>query len=82
MKSLFGAVGPPGADRLARYLAEWLAGSNARLQRTAAQVRVANTSSDIGANHGHMICVLYVRNMLLSLVVLEGWREPSDWEAQ
>ena len=43
VKSLFGAVGPPGADRLARYLAEWLAGSNARLQRTAAQVRLAHT---------------------------------------
>ena len=38
VKALFGAVGQPGVDRLARYLTDWLAGSNARLQRTAAQV--------------------------------------------
>ena len=39
VKALFGAIGQPNVDRLARYATEWLAGQDSRLQRTAAQVR-------------------------------------------
>ena len=44
LKALWAAVDQPAVDRLARYLTDWLGGTDPRLQRTAAQV-----SADVNA---------------------------------
>jgi len=38
LKALWAAVDQPAVDRLARYLTDWLGGTDPRLQRTALQV--------------------------------------------
>ena len=41
LKALLAAVDQPAVDRLARFLIDWLGGSDPRLQRTAAQVHTS-----------------------------------------
>ena len=78
VKALFGAVGQSGVDRLARYLTDWLAGSNTRLQRTAAQVHPSKDPWTLGPLLASALAPLSLTNLLTDSCFVWCVQKPPD----